>query len=245
MVWSFCSFSSSAWSLTLTILSFLEVIKTWQTSKAVAASLYHCRAQPHKTSSGQGDFWTNKWNGPLSLVIYKQAASPYDKEIVLSRAYTQYVCLCPLKLHLVNSILHQWSSLAQREQERRFILDPTQLLLDFDFTYQQKLEVKPRAPRWVCLVGLGRVGLLAFFFPLTNQPNICESSQPTYRKDHHGHQSSTLESGELQCWQLWKQFDPSRRAGLITSCLSGREHPSFQDLELVGNYQDRHCTGQP
>lgn len=141
--------------------------------------------------------------------------------------------------HLVNSILHHWSSLAQREQERRFILDPTQLLLDF--TYQQKLEVMSRAPSQVCL---SQVGLLTFFSPLTNQPNISESSQPTYRKDHHGHQSSTLEGGELQCWQLWEQLDPSRRAGLITSCLSGREHHSFQGFELVGNDQDRHCTGQ-
>lgn len=144
--------------------------------------------------------------------------------------------------HLVNSILHHWSSLAQKEQERRFILDPTQLLLDF--TYQQKLESQVQSIRLGLFAWFGSSWFVGFFFFLTRQPNVSESSQPTYRKDHHGLQSSTLEGGELQRWQLWKQPDPSRRAGLITSCSSGREHPSFQDFELVSSYQDRHCTSQ-
>lgn len=50
---------------------------------------------------------------------------------------------------------------------------------------------------FVCLVWVKLV-CWPFSF-LTSQPNVSESSQPTYRKDHHGHQSSTLEGGELQC----------------------------------------------
>lgn len=128
------------------------------------------------------------------------------------------------------------------EQERRFILDPTQLLLDF--TCQQELGSQVQSIKLGLFAWFGSSWFVVCFFFLTSQPNISESSQPTYRKDHHSHQSSTLEGGELQCWQLWKQLDPSRRAGLITSCSSGREHPSFQDFELASSYQDRHCTSQ-
>lgn len=142
--------------------------------------------------------------------------------------------------HLVNSILHPWSSLSSERTGKKIHLSPYSISIRFHLPAEiGKLSAEHQVGFFICL---GSGWFVGVFF-LTSQPNISESSQPYLQKrpslpwiKHFRGWRTTMLTAVKETWSIQKSWFDN-----FMLQLQGTSFPS-RDFELVGSYQDRHCT---